>query len=123
MEMYSLRQIELATALAWLFGVVLVVSVIAFLSKRRSVFVGGAIGSLLGFVIPQPRTESICSSAEGAFLVAVNDYVYHVVAWGVFGAIIGTGLGLVVAKSGFLKKRELPTTDERQSAAKPDQLF
>jgi hypothetical protein len=92
----------------WILGVVLVVSVIALLSKRTSVFLGGAIGSLLGFVAPQPKTEAMCSSAEAAYLLAINDYVLHAVTWGVLGAIAGVGIAVVVGRTIALKKLGRP---------------
>jgi hypothetical protein len=121
MESYSLRQIEIATALVWVLGIVVVVAVIALLAKKRSLFLGGAIGSFLGFVVREPRTESICSSAEAAFLVAMNDYVSHIVAWGVLGAIMGLAFGTVAARGWFIVRYEPPTKDNRQSRATPDQ--
>ena len=122
MEPYSLRQIEIATALVWVLGIVLGVAVTAFLAKSRSLFLGGAIGSFLGFVVPEPRTEGICRDAEAAFLVAINDYVCHVVVCGILGAIMGLALGTVAARGWFLTRRGPPTKDERQSPAVPDQL-
>jgi hypothetical protein len=110
---YSLRQIELATALVWVLGLVVVAAVIAFVARRRSLFLGGTVGSFLGFVVPEPRNESICSTVEAAFPVAINDYVSHIVTWGALGAITGLAFGALMARGRFLTRHLRPTPDER----------
>jgi hypothetical protein len=95
---YSIEQIKLATCLQQVLYVICVVAITAFFAKSRCLFFFGTIGSFLGFFIPEPWIESICSDAEAAFMVGIEDTADHVMSWGIAGAILGSAIGYALTR-------------------------
>jgi hypothetical protein len=94
---YSYQEIELATSLMRILGIILFVAIAAFFLKSRLIFVCGVLGSLLGFLVPEPKIYAQYSSAEGAFLGAIHDHANHILEWGIVGAIFGISIGILGA--------------------------
>jgi hypothetical protein len=101
---YSLQQIELATCMMSVLGIILVVAVVAFVTRSRLLFLGGAIGSFVGFIIPEPKNMIDCSSAEGAFLAAIHEVAHHVLTWGIVGAFVGALIGFALTSTAISRK-------------------
>jgi hypothetical protein len=112
---YDYQDIALASAMVRILGIVLVVALIAYIVKGRSLFIGGTIGSFLGFLIAEPKCYSEYNSIEGAFIGGISDYSRHILNWGIIGSIIGMGVGAAVAMYLFPARSELSTPDKENN--------
>jgi hypothetical protein len=95
---YGLEEIELATCLVQILGIILVVAVVAFVARRRVLFFGGAIGSFLGLIIPERKIYVSYSNAEAAFIGVIDDAASHVLTWGIVGAILGAAIAFALTR-------------------------
>jgi hypothetical protein len=95
---YSLEQISLATCLVRVLVIILIVGLVAFIAKSRLLFLGGALGSLSGFVIPQPQIYRICFDGVAAFMMGIEDAADHVLACGMVGAFAGAAIRFALGR-------------------------
>ena len=74
-----------------------IVAVIAFATKSRAVLAAGALGSLLGYVVPE-RREYADGTAEAVFMYNLQVSADHILWCGVVGALLAVTSTLMVRR-------------------------
>ncbi len=94
-----------------------VLAIFAFLARRRSLFFGGAIGSLIALFMPGPGVGcTLYRSEEAAFMGVINDYVHNVLVWLLPCATAGAFLGMALASHNWFRNRKaLPPSNPEDS--------
>jgi hypothetical protein len=87
--MYEYADIKFAMCAVRVLGIIFLVAIWAFASKSRAVFVAGTLGSLLGYIVPEP---DICidGTAEGCFMGYLDWTAGHILSCGVAGAFLAS---------------------------------
>lgn len=95
---YDLHQIEFAMCWVRILALIGAVALVSYATRSRAVFVVGAIGSLLGFAVPEPVVYAQYSSAEAAALNWLDGVAKHVLFYGMLGATAGCATGLLAGR-------------------------
>lgn len=85
--MYDCAYIKFATSAVCVLGIIAACAVAAFALKNRVVFVAGAFGSLLGYIVPVPGMRCMIGPAEAVFMSILELTAEHMLFWGMGGAV------------------------------------
>ena len=84
--MYDYGDVEFAMCGVRVLAIILAVAVVAFLAKSRALFVAGAAGSFLGYIVPEAHIH-INGTAEACFSGYLERTAGHVFWLGAIGAM------------------------------------
>ena len=107
---YDPDQIELAMCAIRVLAIIGAVAIVSYATRSRIVFLTGGIGSMLGFVVPEPVMYADYSSTEAAFLASLNDTASHVLYYGIIGASAGCAAGILLSRRLRRRAESDPTT-------------
>jgi hypothetical protein len=107
MMSYDRDQIELAMCGIRVLAIIGAVALVSYATRNRVVFLAGAIGSMLGFAVPQPVIYAEYASVEAAFMASLDDAAGHVLFYGIVGATAGCAAGMLVSRL-LGRRRERP---------------
>lgn len=99
--MYNHGDVEFAACGIVILGLILVVAIVSFAVKSRTMFILGSLGSFLGYVVPEPSIH-IDGTAEGCFLAGLEFTAAHVFQYGTIGVFT-----VCLAVAVFRHKRSL----------------